>query len=729
MDIVTLALAKAYVNKSLDGIGAVQGRNCQVSKTSIDGGHTVTFSWYDDTETPQVLKTTSIDVMDGEEGNSLVSVEKDREEDNISYYTMTMSDGTEFEFEVTNGVNADVEVYQNDHIYKLKLVSADGTQIITPDLKGNTFHSGVDVASNNESGDNVVVLSGTKVGDIYYNTGNNNFYQRKDHHNLANNWMYLGNLKGSAGIGFYDDTRRMPEYAGKTDQEIFAMVTGQTMPVRKVVGKPDITKDSTLVNCLYYYQQNGDIPEALSAINLPVFIGNKNMSNLIDYLSGNYQVAITDNNDVTTYYGFTTQNTIPAFTNRNTYGYRVEVLIDESVTPNVPMVRIVRTPVSGLFYDVAIETITSVTTSATEIGGYTLIPDTMVNFLDVARSCYICYTEPLDFTDYPDGIPVGTYSSFRGTRWLNWEFTATIPKPADGYEYRLYMDDILMQGMVFYCKSDGSMIKLARLSSTPITESSEPRGTDLELVCHEIGEWYQTIYAGSSRDNCADITLRAGQSLDGIIMKDEFDRIIGRDNLRTTSQTVKGAINEHDLILRTGTTDELNTTSKNVIGAINELHTNKIGYGDIVTTISEASDNQHVPSAKAVYNAILDALYPIGAIALGTKPSFGDWEELTGANGRALWVDSTKTAGTTIEAGLPNITGALTGNGRNLLWGGGQATGVFGYTSASGKWLEASGNSGGGNPNFDASRSSAIYGKSNTVQPPAYVVKAWIRVS
>ena len=34
-----------------------------------------------------------------------------------------------------------------------------------------------------------------------------------------------------------------------------------------------------------------------------------------------------------------------------------------------------------------------------------------------------------------------------------------------------------------------------------------------------------------------------------------------------------------------------------------------------------------------------------------------------------------------------------------------------------------------GRVTFDASRYSSIYGSSNTVQPPAYMVKAWRRVS
>ena len=78
--------------------------------------------------------------------------------------------------------------------------------------------------------------------------------------------------------------------------------------------------------------------------------------------------------------------------------------------------------------------------------------------------------------------------------------------------------------------------------------------------------------------------------------------------------------------------------------------------------------------------------------------------------------DSGHSIGTTVEAGLPNITGGLidvTG-GENL-----NSSGAFDlvgdYT-----YLLQSGSSGkGGSFGFNASRSSSIYGNSTTVQPPA----------
>ena len=73
------------------------------------------------------------------------------------------------------------------------------------------------------------------------------------------------------------------------------------------------------------------------------------------------------------------------------------------------------------------------------------------------------------------------------------------------------------------------------------------------------------------------------------------------------------------------------------------------------------------------------------------------------------------------EAGIPNITGAVGAIGKT----GAKYTGAFYYHSAGG----ALSNSGEAdfNAGFDASRCSAIYGNSTTVQPPSQGVHVCIR--
>lgn len=90
-----------------------------------------------------------------------------------------------------------------------------------------------------------------------------------------------------------------------------------------------------------------------------------------------------------------------------------------------------------------------------------------------------------------------------------------------------------------------------------------------------------------------------------------------------------------------------------------------------------------------------------------------------------------KTVGTSIEAGLPNITGNFFVGNVQYQSGneyGGTINGAFTRTNANGV-VGANWTAKGSTYNFDASRSSSIYGKSTTVQPKAFVVNIWKRIS
>jgi hypothetical protein len=129
---------------------------------------------------------------------------------------------------------------------------------------------------------------------------------------------------------------------------------------------------------------------------------------------------------------------------------------------------------------------------------------------------------------------------------------------------------------------------------------------------------------------------------------------------------------------------------------------------------------------------LLSNLYPVGSIYISTQStcplsiliSGSTWVKVS--EGRVLQgSDSGHSAGTTIAAGLPNITGTFN-NTVNIT----AASGAFYTRSVS--------SSTGGTNNYtvssagagiDASRSSSIYGNSSTVQPPAYVVNVWKRTA
>lgn len=66
MDMVSLALARAYTRATAEGMGAVKGKNCTIqSVTDIDGGRRIVFAW---TKNDGTATTSTLDVMDGKDG-------------------------------------------------------------------------------------------------------------------------------------------------------------------------------------------------------------------------------------------------------------------------------------------------------------------------------------------------------------------------------------------------------------------------------------------------------------------------------------------------------------------------------------------------------------------------------------------------------------------------------------------------------------------------------------
>ena len=76
-----LAVSKKYTSDSLEGVGAIAGKPCQIqSVTDITGGKRVTFLWVDNSN---VEHTSTMDVMDGEkgaDGNDYVLTNQDKQD-------------------------------------------------------------------------------------------------------------------------------------------------------------------------------------------------------------------------------------------------------------------------------------------------------------------------------------------------------------------------------------------------------------------------------------------------------------------------------------------------------------------------------------------------------------------------------------------------------------------------------------------------------------------------
>ena len=138
---------------------------------------------------------------------------------------------------------------------------------------------------------------------------------------------------------------------------------------------------------------------------------------------------------------------------------------------------------------------------------------------------------------------------------------------------------------------------------------------------------------------------------------------------------------------------------------------------------------------------ILDTLLPVGTVYMTENANFDpnkDW-------GVGVWVktainkvlqgtDDKSKVGTTIDAGLPNITGSIPvsalgwkewNNRQNLSL----STNVNINPNRSETILSQTNSWGDVVLNIDASQSNPIYGSSNTVQPPAELVFIWKRIA
>lgn len=103
----------------------------------------------------------------------------------------------------------------------------------------------------------------------------------------------------------------------------------------------------------------------------------------------------------------------------------------------------------------------------------------------------------------------------------------------------------------------------------------------------------------------------------------------------------------------------------------------------------------------------------------------GTWEQI--ASDRVLMgASSSHAAGTTVKAGLPNITGSFVADvkkGEHKVSGAFTAGNVIASTGEYNSFSDVYKFS------LDASKSNAIYGRSATVQPAAYYVHIWRRVA
>ena len=152
----------------------------------------------------------------------------------------------------------------------------------------------------------------------------------------------------------------------------------------------------------------------------------------------------------------------------------------------------------------------------------------------------------------------------------------------------------------------------------------------------------------------------------------------------------------------------------------------KIG-GDVPTgtVISFAANSNPAGYILCNGSAISRTTYASLFSVIGTTYGTGDGSTTFNLpNLTDKFIQGSGTAGTSKAAGLPNITGNLGGN--YLDWCSNLTNGAFQVVSG-GPCSSETGATDRYKVNFNASRSSAIYGKSSTVQPPALTMRFYIK--
>lgn len=656
-----------------------------------------------------------------------------------------------------------------DTAYDYRVKFQGNNTLETPNLKGSNFFFGTKIVSTAESGV-TAIIENSKLYDLYLNTDTDNLYRRTDYNpstetSTNNHWVKIGTLKGKEGLNAYRTWCTIEGNEGKTIQQWVEETSGSAYEIQKVWEKPSILDDDTDLNVWYMYKTG----KTLDADMFDFSIYNSDINGFTNGYSAGDKVALKVNvNGEDTWFPATIASDIPDADGE--YRYIWQFTTGQPTT--LFLIKYTGDLINATYDATVVARASTEMAGITTDGcpsGYTEIATTRQ---PAPNDAWMYISDPIDET-----LNAGKYAYWNGTSYviLNVLFSANPPsgkKPAVLWDERHQRAMLVSYDTTTHKYVLAYPFAVSTENSDHIPEGCIDASSYGEL--QQLGTWNQTIYVSPSgdRSNVNEVTLTTGANFSGVVMQGSFDEVIGTEDLHTVASTVKGAINELNDVLRTGTDEQFDTEVKNVIGAINELNGKLIDksyvLGDVnkvlqikpktvedsqgvektlyepqatalkqTMTASETVSAGDILSANAVKN-ILDALMPIGMIVMGTKPTYGTWEKLTSAGGKALWgSDSNHVAGSTITAGLPNSTGTLIG----YLSDDGGARSASGlvkriYAQRSKSWNSSNG-SACYSAEFDIANGEVhsgtyrndIYGKSDTVQPPAYVVDVWIRTA
>ena len=280
-------------------------------------------------------------------------------------------------------------------------------------------------------------------------------------------------------------------------------------------------------------------------------------------------------------------------------------------------------------------------------------------------------------------------------------------------------------------KSDGTSEIVTLIRNDEPTKEGTPINAstlnELSTVAGAINAKEEAVSAASSANSAATSAVKSAQSASAdaksagssaASAKAEADRaaaIVSTDK----TLSVEGAPADGKAVGEALKNLNIRPATSTTLGGI------KVGSGLSVADDGTLSVDIVIPEVDKL------TAYPVGSIYQSTSYTSpaalfgGTWQEI--AQNRVLMGASyAHAAGTTVEAGLPNITGSFVANVRSSNH---EVSGAF----TVGNMIAYTG---GNNSDactykfsLDASKSNAIYGRSATVQPAAYYVHIWKRVA
>lgn len=265
-------------------------------------------------------------------------------------------------------------------------------------------------------------------------------------------------------------------------------------------------------------------------------------------------------------------------------------------------------------------------------------------------------------------------------------------------------------------KSDGTSEIVTLIRNDEPTKEGTPINAstlnELSTVAGAINAKEEAVSAASSANSAATSAVKSAQSASA-----------DATNAASSAASAKAEADRAAAIVRTDKT--LSVEGAPADGkAVGDALKGVISADAVKTLIADALAEDH---AKIKFWISEDPTSPAALFG-------GTWQEI--AQNRVLMGASyAHAAGTTVEAGLPNITGSLIETeAESSPFRGSKASlsksGALKFTEVNTDWGGYSKLSGSAyNIKFDASLSNPIYGRSTTVQPAAYYVHIWKRVA